>query len=352
MNMPGASNKDKEFVSENLNKYILSQMPDESIETKIQSLSNKSFDRQKLAEETRRWQSEFDQKKAAGQGYWNVVNEQMNFKDGSSGKSMYQLIEEWKNAKLSPNQIKNKMLETARNNGIRNAYIDKYTGALTVNMQPSAKEMELLQDSNIGANEILLKERKWNNKTKKWYYQPIAVPYKDFIDIKDFKMKDGKSRYLFENVDKPLTKSDVDLYRDAARGNVVSVKANEVQASYGLMNDKTMNIDALNSSNINNFDPNKAVNYKTTIGVAYSKVPIYEEDNVTQKKDEFGKPMYRMTPLPGRVSFRNEISSDRGRKPLNDIHGDDYKSIFLQEQYMPMSSGSSSYQSGEESGEE
>jgi hypothetical protein len=156
---------------------------------------------------------------------------------------------------------------------------------------------------------------------------------------------------LFDN-DKKVTEEDVQLYRDASRGNFVAIKANKVEASYGLMNDKTKNIEPLNSSNINNFDPNKAVNYKTTVGVAYSRVPIYEQDGVTHKLDEDGNKMYRSVALPGSVSFRNEISSDRGRKPLNDIHGDDYKSIFLQEEYMSTSSGSSSYQSGGESSDE
>ena len=321
--------------------YFAGQMQDQNIfENKL--LANEKRERSEDARRQRRWQSEFDEKKAQGKGYWDIVNEQMNFKDESSGKSMNNLIEGWKSQGLSSSQIQNKMLETARNNGIKNAYINPYTKSVVISMQPSKTEAELIQPVNTSSASLMVKERVWSNKSKKWVYEQKSIKYNDFVELKTLKTKDGKSKYLFEN-DEKVTPETLREYRDLSRGNKVFLKANEIQASYGLMNDKTKNIETLNASNINQFSSNKAVNFKRTVGVAGGKVPIYEEDGVTQKKDpDTGQPLYDFRPMPGRIYINNEITSERGRAPLNTIYGMKEKSIGLGEEYIQVSEGNSS----------
>lgn len=308
-------------------------------------LSNESRERAQDAQRNRQWAAEFELKKEQGKGYWDVVNESMNFVDEKSGKPITQLIQGWKNQKLSASQIQNKMLETARNNGIRNAYINPYTKSVSISMRPSDKEADQYQPVNTPGASLFVKERTWSNKSKKWVYQPKVIKYNDFLKISEFKTKDGKTKYLFEN-DEKVTPEAIKLHRDASRGNRVALKANEIQSSYGLMNDKTKNIETLNSSNIDQFSPNKAVNFKRTIGTAWSVNPVYEDDGVTQKIDPAtGQKIVEYKVLPGRVFISNQISTEAGRKPLNMIHGDDYKSNGFGLEYETVGEGSYSSES-------
>jgi hypothetical protein len=309
-------------------------------------LSNESRERAQDAQRNRQWAAEFQLKKEQGKGYWDVVNESMNFVDDKSGQPITQLIQGWKNQGLSASQIQNKMLETARNNGIRNAYINPYTKAVTISMRPSDKEADSFQTVNTSNSSFFIKERVWSNKSKKWVYNQKPITYNEFLNIKDFKTKDGKAKYLFPN-DQKITSEVIRDYRDASRGNKLFLRANEIQASYGLMNDETRNIETLNSSNINQFKPNKAVNLKRTVGAPYAQIPIYE--NGKQKIDpETNKPMYEYKALPGTMFFNNQISTDAGRKPLNAIHGDKYKANGFGIEYETTGEGSYSSESSSE----
>ena len=312
-------------------------------------LSNESRERAQDAERNRQWAAKFQLEKEQGKGYWDVVNESMNFVDEKSGKPITQLIEGWKNQKLSASQIQNKMLETARNNGIRNAYINPYTKAVTISMRPSDKEADAFQSVNTPEAKLFIKERTWSNKSKKWVYNQKPITYNEFLNIKDFKTKDGKAKYLFPN-DQKITSDIIREYRDASRGNKIFLRANEIQASYGLMNDKTENIETLNPSNIDQFKPNKAVNLKRTVGVPYAQIPLYDEKGDQKIDPETNKPMYEYKALPGTMFFNNQISTDAGRKPLNAIHGDKYKANGFGLEYETVGEGS--YSGGSSSDEE
>jgi hypothetical protein len=306
MNMPGASDKDKEFVSENLNKYILSQMPDESIETKIESLSNKSFDREEAARRQARWQADYDRKIQEGQTHWQARNKEMNFVDATTGKPMAEIIGDLKRRGITGDKLNRQILEVARRNGITNATIDPYTKSVVIKELASSYENSKPKGVNNSTIWVNLKEQVVKNGKKDFNYFTVKASDLPDLDI-------GKRKLAFQD-DTPLTKDVQTQYRTAIKNNKLTMRTNSYDLAYGYADAKKNDIVTINPENISGYDPKKMVFVKKSVG----RISTVEKDEKTGTE--------KYISLPGTIYVKSEFSSKAGINSNDEIWGQGIKS--------------------------
>lgn len=305
MNMPGASDKDKEFVSENLNKYILSQMPDDSIETKIESLNNKNIDWARLKENQRQFDLEYKRKREEGKTHWQVRREEMNFVDKQTGKPMSLIIEDLKNKGIKGDQLNKQILNVARRNGIRNATIDPYTNSLVIKEPASENENKNPKGVNNSSLWVNLKEQVIKDGKKTFKYFSVKAIDLDDIDL-------NKRKIAFED-DTHFTPEIQKKIKTAIKDNKLTMQVNSYDIGYGYANPSKGDITTINPENISGYNSNRMVYVKKDKGTLRSQFLV-----------EGGKKVD--VPLPGTFYVKNEFSSDPGTNAADKNWGQGIKS--------------------------
>lgn len=305
MNMPGASDKDKEFVSENLNKYILSQMPDDSIETKIESLNNKNIDWARLKENQRQFNLEYARKREEGKTHWQVRKEEMNFVDKETGKPMSLIIEDLKNKGIKGDQLNKQILNVAKRNGIQSATIDPYTNSLVIKEPASENENKNPKGVNNSSLWVNLKEQVIKDGKKTFKYFSVKA-----IDLDDIDLK--KRKIAFED-DTHFTPEIQKKIKTAIKDNKLKMQVNSYDIGYGYADPSKGDIITINPENISGYNSNRMVYVKKDKGTLKSEFLI-----------EGGKKVD--VPLPGTFYVKNEFSSDPGTNAADKNWGQGIKS--------------------------
>jgi hypothetical protein len=284
MNMPGASDKDKEFVSENLNKYILSQMPDDSIETKIESLNNQNFERWKTRGD---WAREDEKAKS----FFTIVQDEAK-RLNVSGKAVA-ISNNWNNK--SQDQKQNELagiynglgIVTKNPNNKKDAYaeikVDTKTAIgrpVTISLDDPNAKIRLRKvgggygDVSIGdaARNLYDKESTTNEIWVNGVKYSVPRDSNDYTSISN--AKKNKEIVVIDN------SKQVRLGHYGSDGNLYNLSTDNLN-NYVKSNKKTLNVSVIGNSAIEvevpDYEENGKTFYKTELQPS-SSVIIYKGD--------------------------------------------------------------------------
>jgi hypothetical protein len=268
--------------------YFAGQLQEQvDFDTKI--LGTKAFDREALAERRRQFDLDYNRKIQEGKTHWQARNEQMNFIDKQTGKSMAQIMDDLKKKGIKGDKFNNQILSIMRRNGITNATIDPYTNSVVIREKASSYEEKNPVSVNNASVRYKLKYKDKNGKTVQTTVRAVDLPGLDLS---------GKKYYFDDGV--PLTKDVQAKFKKAMELNRSKFKTNQYEIAYGMPNPKDRNdITNINGDNIDYFNPNKMVFTKKSVG-RLSYYIVNDEGKAAP------------VTLPGTAYFSSEFSSESG----------------------------------------
>jgi hypothetical protein len=286
--------------------YYTKRIPAESFITKIETDPNQNFERQKEANRKRESERDYNLKREQGKTHWTITNEQMNFVDKSSGKPMNQLIGEWRGQGINGKALTNKIQSAMAQNGLPTKF-DDYLRSPVMIQQPSADEMKTPQQFSAPSTKVKVQVYRKDKKGKMGWFA-TEMKLEDLANLpssktKNYRLSEGAGYTPFE----PETQK---VYKELLTDKNARFFGTENYVAYGSVNTNTKNIERLSGDTYNTYDGNKPVNIKISNGNIVREVTY----------DDMGNPIPG-TRVPGEFFFENEISTQGGRNPQDNIHG-------------------------------
>lgn len=284
--------------------YFAGQMQ-EQVKLDHKLLDSKALGWAELAQRKKEWQADYDRRIQEGKTHWQSRNEEMNFVDAKTGKSMAQIIQDYKNQGLTGSKLNNAIMETARRNGIENVTIDPYTNSVVIKELASSYENSKPKGVNNSSIWVNVKKKTIKNGKVVWMPMTIKATELPHVDL-------GKVKLLFQD-GTPINKEVQSQYKEAIKNNKLSMRVNSYDLSYGYADAKKNDIVTVNPESISGYSPDKMVFLKKSVG-KISQV----------SKDKDGNDVY--TSLPGTVFVKNEFSSNTGINSNDELWGQGIKS--------------------------
>jgi hypothetical protein len=312
--------------------YFAGQMQ-EQIKLNPQFVDNDAAEMARLAEDRRQFNKEFERKVEEGKSPWTVQNELMNKPNANTGKNMQQELLEARKKGYTGTRLKTYMLRKAREMGFPNAQWDDHLG--TVVMKSPASQYESNNYWNVSTTGQQASIKLFKKQGKKWV--PFTMPLSDFVTDQNaalkYKFDDGSS----------VTAEDHNAWKNAWKQNSVAIRPSAYESYYGVSGSGTGIQRPVNSTTIKDYDPNRAVNIKNSIGTGYGYNVIKDEKgNIVPGAD--GNPQYIKKALKGTIFTVTDINDETQRRVADGLFGNDAKQLdyTLQGGSSSTSSGSSS----------
>lgn len=315
--------------------YFAGQMQ-EQIKLNPQFVDNDAAEMAKIAEDRRQFNAEFQRKVEEGKSPWTVQNELMNKPNANTGKNMQQELLEARRKGYTGNDLKTYMLRKAREMGFPNAQWDDHLG--TVVMKSPASQYESSNYWNVSTTGQQASIKLFKKQGKKWV--PFTMPLSDFVADKNaagkYKFDDGSS----------VTAEDHSAWKNAWKQNSVAIRPSAYESYYGVSGSGTGIQRPVNSTTIKDYDPNRAVNIKNSIGTGYGYNLVTDENGKAVPGAD-GKPQYTKKALKGTIFTVTDINDETQRRVADGLFGNDAKQFdyTLQGESSSTSSGRVSSQS-------
>jgi hypothetical protein len=319
---------------QNMVDYMIAQIPKKTV-LAYHSMSNDVFNRQKLAQDDRHWQKEYDFKVQQGMRYYDILEESMN-KPFTDGKTLQSRLTD------ASNKTKGKG-KYERRNAIKNSFIENgYTPTWNPFRKtfervtpPSTRQQKTPKPSSPG--ETMISYQEYNRKTNKWDDKSATI--RQFAGMS----KTAKSGWLRTMSGSKYTGQDIDAFKTAAKTNFVYIQPESLSTAAGFV-DKNGNLTYVTEDNLNSYDSKRARNIHNVNGGAYLQgKPVMDPANPKQQLVVDGVPQYQQLPLKGQFSVASDLSNPEARIPLDTYFGGKEVETFMNPNQPYMTgSGSSS----------
>lgn len=285
--------------------YFIKRIPVASFITKIETDPNQNFERQKEANRVREANRDYELKKEQGKTHWYITNEQMNFVDKSSGKTMNQLIGEWRAQGINGKALTEKIQSAMSSNGLPVKF-DNYLRSPVMVQQPSADEMKIPQQFSVPSTKVKVQVYRKDKKGKMGWFA-TEMKLEDLANLPSSKTKNYRLSEGAGNI--PLSEVQ-ETYKEILTNKNARFFGTENYVAYGSVNTNTRNIERLSGDTYNTYDGSKPANIKVSNGNIVREVTY----------DDMGNPIPG-TKVPGEFFFENEISTKAGQNTQDNIHG-------------------------------